>query len=133
MLLVAWVSSQVLDNVCLKMVIFSKISGLSYLTSLGVQSLAQITALDQNKGGSVAQVMEFLSKSDMNNCQHSLIELILTSYAQKSALWNMYGRGYLSSTVSQLLLNLDSSAVLRHKVYSTGEAEAIAIGKKSVL
>ena len=76
-----------LNNLCLKMVLFYKILGLSYLTSLGVQSLAQITALDQNKGGSVAQVMEFLSKSDMNNCQHSLIELILTSYAQKSALW----------------------------------------------
>ena len=42
----------------------------------------------------------------------------------------MYGRGYLSSTVSQLLLNLDSSTALRHKVYSTGEAEVIAIGMK---
>ena len=42
----------------------------------------------------------------------------------------MYGRGYLSSTVSQLLLNLDSSTALRHKAYSTGEAEAIAICKK---
>ena len=86
-----------------------------------------MTALNQDSEGSVAQVMEFLSKSDMNNCQHSLIELILTSYAQKAALWNMYGRGYLSSTVSQLLLHLDSSASSRHNVYSTGESEALGI------
>ena len=84
-------------------------------------------AQNQNNGGSAAQVMEFLSKSDMNNCQHSIIELILTSYAQKAALWNMYGRGYMSSAVSQLLLNLDSSAASRHNVYSVGETEAIAI------
>ena len=106
---------------------FHFILGLSYLTSLGIQSTAQIMAQNQNNGGSAAQVMEFLSKSDMNNCQHSIIELILTSYAQKAALWNMYGRGYMSSAVSQLLLNLDSSAASRHNVYSVGETEAIAI------
>jgi anaphase-promoting complex subunit 5 len=83
--------------------------GLSYLTSLGIQSLSQLVSLNQHSGGSPAQVMDILSKSDLLNCQHSMIELILTSYAQKSAFWTMYGRSHLSCITSQLLLNLDTS------------------------
>ena len=37
-------------------------------------------------------VFEFLLKSDIVNCQHSMSDLMCTSYAQKAALWHMYGR-----------------------------------------
>ena len=83
--------------------------GLSYLTSLGIQSLAQVVGLSQEINANPATVFDTLSKSDMLNCQHSLIELILSSYAQKASFWTIYGRGQLSSITSQLLLNIDSS------------------------
>ena len=38
-----------------------------------------------------ADVFEFLVKSDILNCQHSLPDLFCVSYAQKAALWHMYG------------------------------------------
>ncbi len=99
---------------------------LSYLTSLGIQSLSQVLALSQDSHGSPATVMSYLSKSDLLNCQHSLVQLILTSYAQKAAFWTMYGRGQLSSIISQLLLNIDSSDPSRYNFYVIGEASAIA-------
>ena len=96
--------------------------GLSYLTSLGMQSLAQV--LDHAQP---SVIMDLLNKSDMLNCQHSLIALILNSYAQKAAFWTFYGRGQEASIVSQLLLHLDSSDPSRHNLYMTGEPEAIAM------
>ena len=96
--------------------------GLSYLTSLGMQSLAQI--LDHEKPSAI---MDLLNRSDMLNCQHSQISLILNSYAQKAAFWTYYGRGQEASIVSQLLLHLDSSEPFRHNLYMTGEPEAIAM------
>jgi len=101
--------------------------GLSYLTSLGIQSLAQVVALSQEIKGSPATVMDNMSKSDLLNCQHSLTELILTGYAQKASFWTMYGRGQLSCIISQLLLNIDSSDPSRDHMYVTGEANAIAL------
>ena len=96
--------------------------GLSYLTSLGMQSLAQV--LDHEKP---SVIMDLLNKSDMLNCQHSLIALILNSYAQKAAFWTFYGRGHEASIVSQLLLHLDSSDPSRYNLYMTGEPEAIGM------
>ena len=96
--------------------------GLSYLTSLGMQSLAQVLDHEQP-----SVIMDLLNKSDMLNCQHSLISLILNSYAQKAAFWTFYGRGQEASIVSQLLLHLDSSDPFRDNLYMTGEPEAIAM------
>ena len=50
--------------------------GLSYLTSLGMQSLAQV--LDHEKP---SVIMDLLNKSDMLNCQHSLIGNVQTFYS----------------------------------------------------
>jgi anaphase-promoting complex subunit 5 len=79
-------------------------------------------------------IMDILTRSDMLNCQHSIIELVTSSYSQKSAFWSMYGRSHMSSMVSQLLLNLDNSGsrAIGSKrgsdaVYATGEATAISI------
>ncbi len=100
--------------------------GLSYLTSLGVQGLAQFVALSQGPDGPQA-VMDLLSKSDLLNCQHSIIELIMNSYAQKASFWSMYGRTNISFLVSQLLLNLDTSDPVRDGLHVASEATAIAL------
>ena len=106
--------------------------GLSYLQSLGEQAIAQFTAMVGLSGPDT--VMEILTRSDVLNCQHSILELVTSSYSQKSALWSMYGRSHMSVAVSQLLLNLDtsgngSSGGKRGSdgIYVTGEATAIAI------
>ena len=61
---------------------------LPYLTSLGVQSFARHNAIYTAQPSGV---FEYLVKSDIVNCQHSLSELMCVSYAQKAALWSMYG------------------------------------------
>ena len=106
--------------------------GLSYLQSLGEQALSLFTAIVGLSSPSV--VMDILTRSDMLNCQHSITELVTSSYSQKSAFWSMYGRSHMSSTLSQLLLNLDNTG---HRltgkrkgsevVYATGEATAISL------
>ena len=105
---------------------------LSYLQSLGEQALSLFTAMVGLSDPSA--VMDILTRSDMLNCKHSITELVTSSYSQKSAFWSMYGRSHMSSTVSQLLLNLDNTGnQLASKrngdkvVYATGEATAISI------
>ena len=48
-------------------------------------------------------------KSDVLNCQHSMIDLMTNSYAQKAALWSLYGKSEMSILSSQLLLHLNTS------------------------
>lgn len=43
-------------------------------------------------------------KSDVLNCQHSMIDLMSLTYSEKSALWAYYGKMELSSVCAQLLL-----------------------------
>ncbi|XP_041368923.1 anaphase-promoting complex subunit 5-like [Gigantopelta aegis] len=94
---------------------------LPYLTSLGVQALAKHNAITTAKPSSV---FEYLVKSDILNCQHSLVGLMCISYAQKAALWSMYGKRECSSMCSQLVLNLDTSESM---VYYNGESVCIAL------
>ncbi|KAG8222193.1 hypothetical protein J437_LFUL001285 [Ladona fulva] len=79
--------------------------GLMYLASLGMQSLAQYNGLNGKKPSAV---FELLTESDGLNCQHSLGELTASSYAQKAALWNLYGKTEMASLSSQLLLLLNT-------------------------
>lgn len=75
---------------------------LNYLYSFGLQAYAEYAA--QN-AGLPANVFEMLSKSDVVNCQHSLLDLLSTGHAMRAALWAMYGRSELASLSSQLLLH----------------------------
>uniref|UniRef100_A0A0K2VFI6 Anaphase-promoting complex subunit 5 n=1 Tax=Lepeophtheirus salmonis TaxID=72036 RepID=A0A0K2VFI6_LEPSM len=97
---------------------------LSYLVSLGIQSLSQ---LYHHKSIPPSTVMEVLTKSDVLNCQHSIIELITSSYAQKSAFWTLYGKTRMSFTVSILLLNLDTSDPTREGLYVMSESYVLAL------
>ncbi|XP_038046121.1 anaphase-promoting complex subunit 5-like [Patiria miniata] len=78
---------------------------LPYLTSLGIQNFAQHKALSSTDP---ASVFEYLAKSDMLNCKHNQPQLVQTSLAQQSALWQMYGHRTMSSLCDQVLLHSGS-------------------------
>lgn len=91
------------------------------ITSLGIQALARHNAFATAKP---ASVFDFLLKSDILNCQHSQSHFMCVSYAQKGALWTMYGKRENSSMSSQLVLNLDTSD---SGIYHNGESVCIAL------
>ena len=78
------VSSYLLDRLVTK----SEEHYLPYLNSLGVQAFAKHHAMSC---AAPSSVFDLLLKSDIVNCQNSLSDLMCTSYAQKAALWDMYG------------------------------------------
>jgi anaphase-promoting complex subunit 5 len=91
------------------------------ITSLSVQALARHNAFSTAKPSCV---MEYTLKSDILNCQHSQPHFMCVSYAQKSALWHMYGKRESSSMCSQLVLNLDTS---EGGIYHNGESVCLAL------
>ncbi|XP_067002288.2 anaphase-promoting complex subunit 5 isoform X2 [Anabrus simplex] len=97
---------------------------LSYLTSLAIQSYAQYAG---SSGGKPSLVFDLLMKSDVLNCQHSMIDLLSNSYAQKAALWCLYGKTEMASLSSQLLLHLNTSNPTQGLVAYNGEAICVAI------
>ncbi|XP_054275089.1 anaphase-promoting complex subunit 5-like isoform X1 [Macrosteles quadrilineatus] len=139
-----WLSHEVNDNVCLqhaqawlykltednKEILMersiSKCSDLSlnYLTSLGLQSFAQFAG---TTGGKPALVFEVLMRSDVLNCQFSMMDLVAHSMAHKAALWTLYGKADMASLSSQLLLHLDSVDAIQGLNSYNGEATCQAI------
>lgn len=67
-------------------------------------------------------------KSDTLNCQNSMLELLANSFAQKAALWLLYGKMEMSSLSSQLLLRLHTPdpAQMPHCGFS-GESTCLAL------
>lgn len=49
-------------------------------------------------------LLQTLMKSDIVNCQHSMIDLMSMTLTEKAALWAYYGKTEMSSICSQLLL-----------------------------
>lgn len=75
--------------------------------SLATNSSVAIQALVQkaSQSGSVpAKLFEMLLKSDTLNCQHSLLHLMSTGLAERSALWSLYGKNEVATACSQVLL-----------------------------
>ncbi|KAK3604057.1 hypothetical protein CHS0354_028690 [Potamilus streckersoni] len=91
------------------------------LVSLGIQSLAKHNAFT---GAKPSRVFKFILKSDILNSQQSQSGFMCMSYAQKSALWKMYGKRECHAMTSQLVLNLDTSESC---VYHNGESVCIAL------
>lgn len=96
---------------------------LSYLTSLGIQSFAQCAGITGTKP---SLVFEILMKSDALNCQNSMFELLANSFAQKAALWFLYGKTEMSSLSSQLLLRLHTQDAVPHSGFSS-ESTCLAL------
>ncbi|XP_049828082.1 anaphase-promoting complex subunit 5 isoform X1 [Schistocerca gregaria] len=97
---------------------------LSYLTSLGIQSFAQYAAVT---AGKPSLVFELLMKSDVLNYQHSIIDLIANSYAQKAGLWCLYGKTEMTLISSQLLLHLNMSHPAQGVQSYSGEGTCLAV------
>ena len=72
-------------------------------------------------------LLQLLMKSDVLNCQHSMIDLMTNSYAQKAALWCLYGKTEMSSLSSQLLLHLNTSNPTQGVQSYNGEGTCQAI------
>jgi anaphase-promoting complex subunit 5 len=70
--------------------------------SLNIQSLVKVAAIS---GYLPSKLFDVLIKSDILNCQHSMVNLISNCVAERSALWTLYGKNEMASLCSQLLLN----------------------------
>lgn len=70
--------------------------------SLNIQSLVKVAAIS---GYLPSKLFDVLIKSDILNCQHSMVNLISNCVAERSALWTLYGKNEMASLSSQLLLN----------------------------
>uniref|UniRef100_T1IR26 Anaphase-promoting complex subunit 5 n=1 Tax=Strigamia maritima TaxID=126957 RepID=T1IR26_STRMM len=97
---------------------------LSYLTSLGIQSFAQHKAILATQP---SEIFEFMMKSDILNCQHSMLELMANSFAQKAALWRTYGKNFMTNLSSQILLHLNTADPMRKGLFHSGEGICLAL------
>lgn len=70
--------------------------------SLNIQSLVKVAALS---GYLPSKLFDVLIKSDILNCQHSIMNLIANCIAERAALWTFYGKHEMASLCSQQLLN----------------------------
>ena len=89
----------------------------------------QFTKLYKNKNENIYDTdiyPQILMKSDALNCQNSMLELLANSFAQKGALWLLYGKMEMSSLSSQLLLRLHTLDTVPHSGYS-GESTCLAL------
>ncbi|XP_034947106.1 anaphase-promoting complex subunit 5 [Chelonus insularis] len=81
--------------------------GITHTMSLGLIASAHYSALESTKP---TTVFETLMKSDVLNCQHSMLDLMSMAYAEKSALWAYYGKVQMSIICSQILLLYNSGS-----------------------
>lgn len=70
--------------------------------SLGIQYITKRAALTGHKP---SRIFDLLLKSDVLNCQHSIMNLICNCIAEKAAIWTMYGKNEIASLNGQILLN----------------------------
>ncbi|XP_053994438.1 anaphase-promoting complex subunit 5 [Hylaeus volcanicus] len=96
--------------------------GITHTTGLGLIAYAHNSALEA-KGPS--QVFETLMKSDVLNCQHSMIDLMSMTYAEKSALWAYYGKTEMSSVCAQLLLLQNTGDKKQHMFNGPSTCQAV--------
>ena len=65
---------------------------MSYLTSLGIQTLSQTAAVSGRHPP--RDVIDTLGRSDVLNCRNSIAELVTTSYAQKARHMHTYTHSF---------------------------------------
>lgn len=75
---------------------------LVHSVSLNIQSLVKVAALS---GYLPSKLFDVLLKSDILNCQHSMMDLLSSCIAERAGLWTLYGKNEMASLCSQLLLN----------------------------
>nr|XP_042903472.1 anaphase-promoting complex subunit 5 isoform X2 [Parasteatoda tepidariorum] len=98
--------------------------GLCCLASLGIQALTRLKSLTT---ASPSSVFELLTKSDVQNCQHSMADLLGPAYALRAGLWSYYGHSMMMHLSSQMLLFLNTSDPVRGGTYHIGEGTCLAL------
>ncbi|KAF3423832.1 hypothetical protein E2986_00315 [Frieseomelitta varia] len=96
--------------------------GITHTTGLGLIAYAHNSALEAKNP---SQVFETLMKSDVLNCQHSMIDLMSMTYAEKSALWAYYGKTEMSSVCAQLLLLHNTGDKKQHMFNGPSTCQAV--------
>ncbi|XP_017876328.1 anaphase-promoting complex subunit 5 [Ceratina calcarata] len=96
--------------------------GITHTTGLGLIAYAHNSALEA-KNPSI--VFETLMKSDVLNCQHSMIDLMSMTYVEKSALWAYYGKTEMSSVCAQLLLLHNAGDKKQHMFNGPSTCQAV--------
>ncbi|XP_060832174.1 anaphase-promoting complex subunit 5 [Bombus pascuorum] len=96
--------------------------GITHTTGLGLIAYAHNSALEAK---SPSQVFETLMKSDVLNCQHSMVDLMSMTYAEKSALWAYYGKTEMSSVCAQLLLLHNTGEKKQHMFNGPSTCQAV--------
>lgn len=89
--------------------------------SLNIQSLVKVAAIS---GYLPSKLFDVLVKSDILNCQHSIMNLIANCIAERAALWNLYGKHEMASLITQQLLN--SNLKVMEKTHN-GEGLCLAL------
>ncbi|XP_066585318.1 anaphase-promoting complex subunit 5 [Prorops nasuta] len=100
----------------------SSVLGITHTTGLALIAFAHHCALE---GKSPSTVFEALLKSDVLNCEHSMIDLVSMTYAEKSALWAYYGKTELSSISAQLLLLYNTGDKKQHMFNGPSTCQAL--------
>ncbi|GIX68288.1 anaphase-promoting complex subunit 5 [Caerostris extrusa] len=91
--------------------------GLWQLSSLGLQSL---TKLKSSTPALPSSVFELLSKSDIQNCQHSMTDMLGSAISLRAGLWGQYG-------FSEILLYMRTADPMRGGIYHIGEGFCLAL------
>lgn len=98
--------------------------GLWCLSSLGIQAL---TKLKSFSSANPSSIFELLTKSDVQNCQHSMTDILGPAYTLRAGLWSYYGHSMMMNLSSQMLLYLNTSDPVRGGIYHIGEGTCLAL------
>ncbi|GBM09638.1 Anaphase-promoting complex subunit 5 [Araneus ventricosus] len=98
--------------------------GLWHLSSLGLQAL---TKLKSTTPALPSSVFELLTKSDIQNCQHSMTDMLGSAISLRAGLWGHYGFSFLQLLFSEILLYMKTADPLRGGVYHIGEGNCLAL------
>ncbi|GFQ73187.1 anaphase-promoting complex subunit 5 [Trichonephila clavata] len=98
--------------------------GLWHLSSVGIQAL---TKLKSSTPAMPSSIFELLTKSDIQNCQHSMTDMLGSAISLRAGLWGHYGFSSLQLLFSEVLLYLKTSDSMRGNIYHIGEGVCLAL------
>ncbi|XP_055939873.1 anaphase-promoting complex subunit 5-like [Argiope bruennichi] len=98
--------------------------GLWHLSSLGLQALTKLKSTTPSMPSSV---FELLTKSDIQNCQHSMTDMLGSAISLRAGLWGHYGFSFLQLLFSEILLYMKTADPMRGGVYHIGEGICLAL------
>lgn len=98
--------------------------GLWHLSSIGLQALTKLKSLTPAVPSSI---FELLTKSDIQNCQHSMTDMLGSAISLRAGLWAHYGFSSLQLLFSEVLLFMKTCDPMRGNTYHIGEGVCLAL------